>query len=167
MNNLIVFLNDTADLKRDAYYLFDCLHTHYETKNELNKLCEKNKKKSNRIILTTDISVLSYDLMEKKTYNCNIFIVCFFNKNTGDIFKEYDDKYSSKCVDMRVLCLAKNNQIIQNTNKELRIGHKLLTLILGGHFNAALKNSTYKLPKQMIEGNVLLDKIYCLYGNNS
>ena len=73
-NNFILFLNDTKYLRQSTYYRSYCIHTHIDTDARLNFIKNKNDKKS-RFIFTTDISSIGYDLIDKETYNCDIFIV--------------------------------------------------------------------------------------------
>ena len=164
-NNFVLFLNDTRHIRQNAFYRF-CLHTHIDTKTALDKIRDKRNRKS-QVIITTDISSIGYDLIDKETYNCNIFMVGFFNKKTGELISRDIDKYvHPKDVLLRVLCLAKNNGIIQVTNKELRYGHNLSRLILGHHFDCELFKSDYKIPYHIRNQNKLRKTIYSLYCKN-
>jgi len=168
-NNFILFLNDTRHVRQNTFYQF-CLHTHIDTKTALDKIRNKHNRKS-QIVITTDISSIGYDLIDKETYNCNIFMVGFFNKKTGELISRDIDKYVREYVHprdvlLRVLCLAKNNEIVQVTDKELRYGHSLSRLILGHHFDYELIKSDYKIPYHIRNRNKLLKTIYSLYGKN-
>ena len=77
-NNFVLFLNDTRRVRQNMFYQF-CLHTHIDTKTTLDKIRDKRNRKS-QFVITTDISSIGYDLIDKETYNCNIFMVGFFNK---------------------------------------------------------------------------------------
>ena len=89
-NNFVLFLNDTRHIRQSAFYRF-CLHTHIDTKTALDKIRDKCNKKS-QIVITTDISSIGYHLIDKETYNCNIFMVGFFNKKTGELISRDIDK---------------------------------------------------------------------------
>lgn len=164
-NNFVLFLNDTRHVRQNVFYQF-CLHTHTDTKAALDKIKDKRNRKS-QFVITTDVSSIGYHLIDKETYNCNIFMVGFFNKKTGELISRDIDKYvHPKDILLRVLCLAKNNEIIQVTDKELRCCHNLSKLILGHLFDCELIKSDYKIPYHIRNRNKLLKTIYSLYGKN-
>ena len=164
-NNFVLLLNDTRQLRQNIFYQF-CLHTHVDTKAALDNIRDNRNRKS-QFIFTTDVSSIAYYLIDKESYNCNIFMIGFFNKKTEDLISRNIDKYvHPDDVLLRVLCLAKNNEIVQVTNKELRYGHNLSRLILGHHFDYDLNKSDYKIPYHIRNRNKLLKAIYSLYGKN-
>lgn len=147
-------------------YFINFVYTHVDTKAALDNIRDNRNRKS-QFIFTTDVSSIAYYLIDKESYNCNIFMIGFFNKKTGDLISRNIDKYvHPDDVLLRVLCLAKNNEIVQVTDKELRYGHNLSRLILGHHFDYDLNKSDYKIPYHIRNRNKLLKAIYSLYGKN-
>ena len=164
MNNLVVFLNDTRRLRGDLLYS-SCVHTHNDTTKQIKALLTSDKRKT-QFVYTTDITALGYYLIDKDRYNCNIYGIAFFNKNTGEMVSRGDPYCHPKDVLLRVICFAKNNEIVQCTDKELRYAHNLFRLYIGGHFDTALKNSKYKMPYNIRRKSKLINKLYSWYGKN-
>lgn len=137
MNNLVVFLN-LPDLKYTSYQ-DEVLYNHIDTTRAIDNFLNSN----NKWVYTTDLISLNFDIIDRDTYNSNIYLACFYDKFTMKPMTKFDK--TDKII-LKLLPIAKCNEIIQNTSKEIRIGHSLMKLVVGGHFNLALERSSYKLP---------------------
>ena len=167
---LIVFMNESgnhkavldqslADHKSDEIYrdLDDkIIKSHCETKKAIDNVINNNIE--NATIYTYDTSSLSFDLTR---YGFDLYVCAWVSKINKKVYYEYLKTYNktkkipkfirnilgiecSNIVKMAItegLKLLKICEHMPEIDKDLRYGHNLSKLLLGGLFNDAIMNS--------------------------
>lgn len=179
---LIVFMNESrshkavldqllADHKMDVQYrnLDDkIIKSHCETKKAIDNVI--NNDIENATIYTYDTSSLSFDLTR---YGFDLYVCAWVSKINKKIYYEYLKTYNktkkipkfirnilgiecSNVVKMAVTEELKSLKICEHMpeiDKDLRYGHNLSKLLLGGLFNDAIMNSNNQNLATMFEDN--------------
>lgn len=167
---LIVFMNESrnhkavldqslADHKSDEIYRSldnKIVKSHCKTKKAIDNVINNNIE--NATIYTYDISSLSFDLTR---YGFNLYVCAWVNKINKNFYYKYLKIYNktkkipkfirdilgiecSNVVKMAITEELKTLKIYEHMpeiSKDLRYGHNLSKLLLGGLFNDAIMNS--------------------------